>query len=115
MAKLLGEFRTLNNLGDRMVAEPFAGGAGASLSLLYHEETPHIYINDADPALHAFWWALVRRPKSFSNLLSETPVTIAEWHRQRQVYRSRGRRGISTAPWLLSLLPQPVQPLRDHY
>ena len=92
MARLLGELRRLNDLGDRRVAEPFAGGAGASLSLLYREETHHIYINDADPALHAFWWTLVNRPQSFANLLSETPVTIAEWHRQRQVYRSRGRR-----------------------
>ena len=92
MASLLGELRRLNGLGDRRVAEPFAGGAGASLSLLYREETHHIYINDADPALHAFWWTLVNRPQSFANLLSETPVTITEWHRQRQVYRSRGRR-----------------------
>ena len=92
MARLLGELRTQNELGDRRVAEPLAGGAGASLSLLYREETHHIYINDADPALHAFWWTLVNRPQSFAKLLSETPVTIAEWQRQRQVYRSRGRR-----------------------
>ena len=90
MTRLLGELRTLNELGDRRVAEPFAGGAGASLSLLYREETHHIYINDADPALRAFWWTLVNRPQSFAKLLSETPVTIAEWHRQRQVYRSVG-------------------------
>ena len=35
MAELLSEIRRLNGLGDRAIAEPFAGGAGASLTLLF--------------------------------------------------------------------------------
>jgi DNA adenine methylase len=85
--------RRINGLGDRSVAEPFAGGAGASLSLLYLEETPRIYINDADPAIYAFWWSVVSRPAQFLDLLSSTRVSIAEWRRQRDAYRSRGRVG----------------------
>jgi len=100
MAALLGQVRRLNGLGDRAIAEPFAGGAGASLSLLYLEETPEIYINDADPAIHAFWWTLVKRPKPFIAVLSRTRVSMAEWYRQRNIYRdsnylSRLRRGFS--------------------
>ena len=44
LAGLLSQIRRLNNLGDRAIAEPFAGGAGASLKLLYLEETHEIYI-----------------------------------------------------------------------
>ena len=35
--------------------EPFAGGAGAALSLLFAERVSKIIINDLDPAIHAFW------------------------------------------------------------
>lgn len=91
MAGLLGRIRRLNGLGDRSIAEPFAGGAGASLTLLYLEETHEIYINDADLAIHDFWWSVVNRPKPFLDMLSRTRVSMAEWHRQREVYRDQGR------------------------
>ncbi len=100
MAGLLGEIRKLNRLGNRAFAEPFAGGAGASLSLLFFEETREIYINDLDTAIYDFWWILVNRPKRFIAMLNKTRVSMAEWYRQRQVYRdhtrqSRLRRGFS--------------------
>lgn len=91
MAGLLGRIRRLNRLGDLAIAEPFAGGAGASLTLLYLEETHRIYINDADPAIFDFWWTLVHRPKPFLDKLSSIPVNMTEWRRQRHLYRSRGR------------------------
>lgn len=91
MAGLLSQVRSLNGLGDRAIAEPFAGGAGASLSLLYLEEAREIYVNDADPAIYDFWWTLVNRPRSFIDMLSKTRVSMAEWYRQRDLYRHRGR------------------------
>lgn len=91
MAGLLSEIRGLNNLGDRSIAEPFAGGAGASLKLLFLEDTQDIFINDGDPSMHDFWWAVVSRSKQFLQLLSRTRVSMAEWRRQRDLYRSRSR------------------------
>lgn len=91
MAGLLSEIRGLNNLGDRSIAEPFAGGAGASLKLLFLEDTQDIFINDRDPSMHDFWWAVVSRSKQFLQLLSKTRVSMAEWRRQRDLYRSRSR------------------------
>ena len=90
MAGLLARIRRLNGLGSRGVAEPFAGGAGASLTLLYLEKTSKISINDADPAIHDLWWTLVTRPVPFLKLLSKTPVSMVEWRRQREVYRTPG-------------------------
>lgn len=100
MAGLLSQLRRLNGLGDRAIAEPFAGGAGASLTLLYLEETHEIYINDVDPAIHDFWWTVVNRPQPFVDMLTKARVSMAEWLRQRDVYRnssyvSRLRRGFS--------------------
>jgi DNA adenine methylase len=91
MAGLLGQIRRLNGLGSHSLAEPFAGGAGASLSLLFLEETPEIFINDADTAIHDFWWSVRNQPKEFSELLSKKRVSMAEWRRQRAVYRSKAR------------------------
>lgn len=88
---LLGRIRKLNGLGERSIAEPFAGGAGASLKLLILEETPDIYVNDADSAIYDFWWSAVHRSKSFSNLIAQTRVNMTEWRRQRDIYRSCNR------------------------
>jgi len=91
MASLLGHIRKLNGLGELAIAEPFAGGAGASLTLLYLEEAQRIHINDADQAIYEFWWTLVNRPQPFLDMLSKTRVSMAEWRRQRDVYRDSGR------------------------
>jgi DNA adenine methylase len=91
MSDLLGQIRRLNGLGDTAIAEPFAGGAGAALSLLYLEETPEIYINDVDHSIHDFWWSVVNRPKLFVEMLANARVSMAERYRQRDVYRERGR------------------------
>ena len=91
MADLLSRIRYKNSLGDRAIAEPFAGGAGASLALLCREEAPEIHINDADPAIYALWWSLKERPEEFASLLRQTRVSMAEWRRQRDTYRSNGR------------------------
>ncbi|MHB1262116.1 MAG: DNA adenine methylase [Thermoplasmatota archaeon] len=92
LASLLIQIRRLNGLGGHPVAEPFGGGAGAALTMLYGEETPRIEINDADPAIHAFWWAVTSRAPEFAEKLRNTPVTIAEWKRQREIHRRPGKR-----------------------
>jgi len=91
MSGLINQIRKLNGLGDRSIAEAYAGGAGASLTQLFLEETPHIYINDADPAIHDFWWSIVNSSTLFVKKLSKTRVSMAEWHRQRDVYNNAGR------------------------
>ena len=100
MAGLLSSIRSINHLGGRAVAEPFAGGAGASVSLLYREDTHEIHINDIDRAIHDFWWTIVNRPRPFLAMLRRTHVCMAEWRRQRDTYRrtstiSRLRRGFA--------------------
>lgn len=91
MTGLLNQIRKLNGLGNRALAEPFAGGAGASLNLLFLEEVGEIYINDLDQAIHDFWWSLINKPNEFCQLLETKKTNIGEWHRQRQTYRSRKR------------------------
>lgn len=91
MTDFLSQVRWLNALGDRAVAEPFAGGAGAALSLLYLEETERIFLNDADPAIFDFWWAITHRSNQFLDRLGSKRVSMAEWRRQKATYHTPGR------------------------
>jgi len=91
MTGLLSEIRSMNGLGYTSVAEPFAGGAGAALSLLVNESTPNICINDADPAIYAFWWSFKSKPAELLDRLSRTRVSMAEWRRQRVAYQTSRR------------------------
>lgn len=89
LSGLLSQIRKLNNLGDYSLSEPFAGGAGASLTLLYLEEVHEIHINDADPAVHDFWWSVLSRPKSFQKLIENCVLTIPEWRHQKDLYKTK--------------------------
>ncbi len=87
MARLLNRVRAGNRLRDQDFAEPYAGGAGAALTLLFREEVPAIHINDIDEAVSDIWWAVLERIDQFSELIHAAPLTIDEWLRQRAIYR----------------------------
>lgn len=69
--------------------EPFAGGAGVGLSLLFHEHVDEIVLNDIDVGIAAFWRALFSEPDEFIARVRNAEVTIDEWHRQREVHLRR--------------------------
>jgi DNA adenine methylase len=91
MANLLSQIRSINHVGSIPIAEPFAGGAGASLKLLFLEDTqdtPEIYINDKDNAIYNFWWSLINSNQEFLNRISGKRVSMTEYFRQRDIYRN---------------------------
>jgi DNA adenine methylase len=67
--------------------EPYAGGAGVALNLLFHGYADHIHINDADPAVYAFWVSVTRHSSELLELLESTPITIDEWFKWRSILR----------------------------
>lgn len=86
LARVLGHLIRLNGREGGVYVEPYAGGAGAALSLLYGEYVKRVLINDADSRLFAFWVAVLNRTERFLKLLRETPLSVEEWRRQRQIY-----------------------------
>jgi DNA adenine methylase len=80
-----------NNLTSGTYVEPYAGGAGAALALLITGQVQHIVINDLDPAIYAFWWAVVNEPKAFSKLIDGAKLDIHEWARQKEIYLTTDR------------------------
>jgi len=53
-----------NGLYGGVYAEPFAGGAGIAWRLLLNGDMTEVWLNDLDPAIYAFWDAVVNQPDS---------------------------------------------------
>lgn len=75
-----------NGLQNITYIEPFAGGAGAALALLFLEKVDRIVINDLDKSIYSFWKAAILDSERFINKLNATPVTIREWKKQKLIY-----------------------------
>jgi len=91
LATFLGDVVAANGLQDGVYVEPYAGGAGAALSLLFAEQVQRVILNDADPCICAFWSAVLRRKDDLVRRIENTPVTIEEWKRQRAIYLHQER------------------------
>ena len=86
LARVLGHLIRLNGREGGIYAEPYAGGAGAALSLLFGEHVGRLMLNDADPSIYAFWTAILKKTGPFLKLLRDTPLSVREWERQRAIY-----------------------------
>jgi DNA adenine methylase len=69
--------------------EPFAGGAGVALSLLFNEHVDEIVLNDLDPGVAAFWRAVFEHPDDLTKLVRSVRPTIDEWHVQHGRFMRR--------------------------
>jgi len=83
-----------NGLVGCMYIEPYAGGAGLALRLLYEEFADSILINDLDPLVHAFWTTCVGQPFRLIEWIEKTPVTVATWKKCKEVIRHQ--RGVDS-------------------
>ena len=83
----LSEVLKENGLLDGVYAEPYAGGAGAALNLLFAENVERIILNDADPCIFSFWDSILKSKDDFIDLLDKTPISVEEWKKQREIYK----------------------------
>ncbi|HZG00891.1 MAG TPA: DNA adenine methylase [Chitinophagales bacterium] len=78
-----------NNIKNCNYVEPYAGGAGAALTLLFLEKVESIVINDLDRAIYSFWKSVLQKTDEFVDRIYNATLTIEEWEKQRAVYYSR--------------------------
>lgn len=74
-----------NKLTGGHYAEPYAGGAGLALSLLFKGKVHEIHLNDLDKAVWSFWSAILNNTTEFIDKINDTEITIDEWKKQRQI------------------------------
>ncbi len=72
-----------NKLTGGEYVEPYAGGAGVAINLLYSGHANHVHINDINPAVFAFWTAVFDHTDALCELICKTPVTMETWHLQK--------------------------------
>lgn len=77
-----------NGLISGDYAEPFAGGAGVACSLLLKNIVNNIHLNDLDKSIYSFWQSAIFQTEAFCRMIEDTPVTIEEWHRQKEIKES---------------------------
>ena len=88
LARFIGLVIQNLNLQNCTYVEPFAGGAGVAISLLLNGTVDNIIINDYDKAIYSFWRAIKQEPDALITRIENTPITIEEWHRQKDIYSS---------------------------
>jgi len=91
LARFLADVIDLNDLRESPYYEPYAGGAGAALSLLRDGVVSEVFINDADVRVSAFWQTVLREGDRFIDQVLSVPLTIDEWHRQQEVCTAPNR------------------------
>ena len=82
---MISEILRINRLERTAYAEPYAGGCGLALSLLFGGYVSRVYINDLDRSIWAIWDSILNQTDAFVALMDSTPVTLDEWHHQKQI------------------------------
>ncbi len=85
LAEEIKQLLEKNNLVGGAYAEPFAGGAGLALNLLFSGFVSKIYINDLDRSIYAFWHSVLNEPERLISTMENTPITVEEHERQLDV------------------------------
>ena len=86
LTKFLTDVLAVNQLSGCTFIEPFCGGAGAALNLLFSGTVSKIIINDADFSIYAFWYSLLNSTEQLIECIYDTPITIEEWYIQKNTY-----------------------------
>ena len=71
-----------------ILVEPYAGGAGASLALLFAGKVNKIIINDFDKAIYTFWQVAVSGTDDLIQKILRTEITVDEWRKQKNIYET---------------------------
>lgn len=82
----LESFLEENGMIGATYAEPFAGGAGLALALLYKGLVKKIYINDLDKAIYSFWKYALEHSDEMCKWISKVPLTVSSWKKFHNAY-----------------------------
>lgn len=88
MLPLVSEIIRCNRLLYRPYVEPYAGGGGLALGLLYGGVVSEIHLNDLDPNIYAFWHSALEMPDAFAGLIQDCPLSVDYWKQQKEVHAS---------------------------
>jgi DNA adenine methylase len=75
-----------NKLSSYTYIEPFAGGSGLALKLLFNNNVSSIIINDGDYAIYCIWHSILNNTKKLIQKIKNVEVSLSEWRFQKEIY-----------------------------
>ena len=78
-----------NGLERGHYVEPYAGGCGLALSLMFGGYVHELHLNDIDRSIFKFWEMITCHTEQFIAKIRETPITMEEWYKQRLIQKNR--------------------------
>lgn len=85
ISPLLMQIISLNKLEGGTYIEPYAGGAGAAIALLFSNTVQRVIINDYDKHIYSFWHSILMHTDKFIQKIESTQIDITEWEKQRSI------------------------------
>ncbi|WP_368183231.1 DNA adenine methylase [Anaerotruncus rubiinfantis] len=73
---------------NRIYVEPFAGGSGLALKLLFNHDVDQLILNDIDYRIYCFWQACLHDTNQLCTLVQNCDVTVDNWRIQKDIYMS---------------------------
>lgn len=71
---------------NRIYIEPFAGGSGLALRLLFNNDIDRLVLNDVDTKLFYFWDACLNNTDELCEKIADCTVDIDTWDIQKRIY-----------------------------
>ncbi len=91
LTQYIGDVIEMNGLVDGHYVEPYAGGAGIAISLLYLEYVSRVHLNDISFPIYCFWRSVLDHTDELCARIIDTPVTMDTWKSQKEYIRSSCR------------------------
>ena len=89
LSNYLSSLVKINDISSCTYVEPYAGGSGAALTMLFLEKVDNIIINDFDKAIYSFWKSILTNTDAFVEKVNSVNLSMKEWYRQREIYRNK--------------------------
>jgi DNA adenine methylase len=75
----------INGLERGHYAEPYAGGCGLALTMLFNDVVHELHLNDIDRSIYSFWDAVLNNTEQLIDKMMTTKVDIDQWRLQREI------------------------------
>ena len=77
-----------NHLIGSNYAEPYAGGAGLALRLLFEGYVERVYINDLDRSVYCFWKSVLERTDELCAWIREIEISVDNWRKYKTIFEN---------------------------
>lgn len=66
-------------------AEPYAGGCGLALSLLFKDDVQELHLNDIDVSIFSLWHCILNDTDRLLSKITDININMDEWRKQKLI------------------------------